>query len=192
MLLQAVIRCVEAPIVLIRARGVQGGAEREQTLAQGREIITALGRHKVDPRFIRINPGKKSNYHYVLWYEEERTILINHEEYDYHWPHIAAKELPRWVYFSSISKNAMDYHDDIADWLDENPTVHLAFQPGTFQMRAGVKRMKRMYQNASILLLNREEAAYVGGGDSTVKDLRTIDCSIGNINGCYSTINNFA
>lgn len=133
--------------------------------AQGREIITALGRSKVDTRFIRINPGKKSNYHYVLWYEEERTILINHEEYSYHWPHIAAKEMPRWVYFSSISENALEYHDDIADWLDEHPNVHLAFQPGTFQMKAGVKRMKRMYQNASILLLNREEAAFVGGGD---------------------------
>ncbi len=25
--------------------------------------------------------AKKSNYHYVLWYKEERTILIKHEEY---------------------------------------------------------------------------------------------------------------
>jgi ribokinase len=133
--------------------------------AQGREIITSLGRKDVDPRFIRINPGKKSNYHYVLWYEEERTILINHEEYDYHWPHITAKEMPRWVYFSSISKNALDYHDDVSDWLDENPGVHLAFQPGTFQMKAGVKRLKRIYERSSILLLNREEAALVGGGD---------------------------
>ncbi len=133
--------------------------------AQGREIITTLGRHKVDTRFVRINSGKKSNYHYVLWYEEERTILINHENYNYHWPHIAAKEMPRWIYFSSISENALEYHDDIADWLDEHPNVHLAFQPGTFQMKAGTKRMKRMYQNASILLLNREEAAFVGGGD---------------------------
>lgn len=132
--------------------------------AQGREIITALGKNKVDPRFIRVNPGKHSNYHYVLWYKEERTILINHEEYDYHWPHLSKKEMPRWVYFSSISKNAMDYHDDIADWLEENPAIHLAFQPGTFQMEAGTKRLKRIYERASVLVLNREEAALVGGG----------------------------
>jgi sugar/nucleoside kinase (ribokinase family) len=133
--------------------------------AQGREIITSLGKNKVDPRFIRINPDKHSNYHYVLWYGEERTILINHEEYDYHWPHVARREVPRWVYFSSISKNALDYHDDLADWLDENPAVHLAFQPGTFQMAAGTQRLKRIYQRSSILLVNREEAAKVGGGD---------------------------
>jgi sugar/nucleoside kinase (ribokinase family) len=140
--------------------------------AQGREIVTSLGRSKVDPRFIRINPGKKSNYHYVLWYKEERTILINHEKYDYHWPHLSKKEVPRWIYFSSISENALDYHDDIADWLDENPTVHLAFQPGTFQMKAGAHRLKRLYERASILLLNREEAALVGGGN--VEDMHDL------------------
>lgn len=132
--------------------------------SQGRDIILSLDHADVDTRFIRINPGKMSNYHYVLWYKEERTILIKHEEYRYHWPHFSQKETPRWVYFSSISKNALDYHDDVADWLEENPNVHLAFQPGTFQMAAGTQRLKRIYQRSSILLLNREEAVKVGGG----------------------------
>lgn len=132
--------------------------------AQGREIIAAHDKHDVDTRFIRINHGKKSNYHFVLWYKEERTILIKHEEYDYHWPHFHANEIPRWIYFSSISKNALDYHDDIADWLEDNPDVHLALQPGTFQMEAGVERLKRIYARSSILLLNREEAVNVSGG----------------------------
>src|SRR5262249_15723957 len=47
----------------------------------GREIIHALGENKVDTRFVCINPGKISNYHFVLWYKEERTFLIKHEEY---------------------------------------------------------------------------------------------------------------
>lgn len=131
---------------------------------EGRDIIAALAKNKVDTRFVRVNPGKKSNYHYVLWYKEERTILIKHEEYDYHWPHLRPAEIPRWVYFSSISKGALDYHDDVADWLEANPDVHLAFQPGTFQMEAGAERLKRIYQRAAILILNREEAVTVGGG----------------------------
>lgn len=133
--------------------------------AQGREIITKLDQLGVETDFVRVNQRKMSNYNYVLWYKEERTILIKHEEYDYRWPRFHTKDVPRWVYFSSISKNALDYHDDVADWLDENPTVHLAFQPGTFQMAAGTKRLKRIYNRASILLLNREEAVKVGGGD---------------------------
>lgn len=132
---------------------------------EGRAMIRALGKNKVDIRFVRINPGKKSNYHYVLWYKEERTILIKHEEYKYRWPHIDEDEIPRWMYFSSISKLAIPYHDKVADWLDGHPDVHLAFQPGTFQMEAGAPRLKRIYQRSSILILNREEAVTVGGGN---------------------------
>jgi sugar/nucleoside kinase (ribokinase family) len=138
----------------------------------GIEIIHALHKNKVDTRFIRVNPGKLSNYHYVLWYKEERTILIKHEVYDYHWPHIIPKELPKWIYFSSVSKDTMEYHDQIADWLAVHPDVKLAFQPGTFQMEAGVERLKRLYRRTEVLLLNREEAALVSGGDhNNVHDL---------------------
>jgi len=131
----------------------------------GRDMIKALDKQKVDSRFVRINPGKKSNYHYVLWYKDERTILIKHEEYDYHWPHLRPAETPKWVYFSSISEHAIEYHDQVADWLDANPDVKLAFQPGTFQMAAGTDRLKRIYERSELLVLNREEAASVGGGN---------------------------
>lgn len=133
--------------------------------AYGREIIASLDKNDVDTRFVRVNTGKASNYHFVLWYKEERTILVKHEDYDYHWPHLSKKEIPRWVYFSSIGEGALDYHDDIADWLDDNPGVHLAFQPGTFQMKAGAKRLGRIYKRTAVLILNREEAALVGGGN---------------------------
>lgn len=130
----------------------------------GRDMITALHKNGVDTRFVRINPDKKSNYHFVLWYKDERTILIKHEEYDYHWPHLRPNETPRWMYFSSISQHAIPYHDQVADWLDENADVKLAFQPGTFQMEAGAERLKRIYQKTEVLILNREEAVTVGGG----------------------------
>jgi ribokinase len=138
----------------------------------GIDIIRALHKNKVDSRYVRVNPDKISNYHYVLWYKEERTILIKHEVYDYHWPHLKPKETPKWVYLSSVSKNAIDYHDDIADWLEDNPDVKLAFQPGTFQMEAGVERLKRIYARTEVLVLNREEATLVSGGDhANVHDL---------------------
>lgn len=133
--------------------------------SQGRDMINALHKSGVDTRFVRINPGKQSNYHYVLWYGDERTILIKHEEYDYHWPKFKPSEIPKWVYFSSISENALPYHDDIAEWLEENPDVKLAFQPGTFQLKAGVERLKRLYARTEVLVLNREEAVLVTGGD---------------------------
>ncbi len=74
-------------------------------------MIHQLQSEAVDHRFVKVNPDKKSNYHYVLWYKEERTILIKHEEYDYHWPDLRPDEVPRWLYFSSISEKALPYHD---------------------------------------------------------------------------------
>jgi sugar/nucleoside kinase (ribokinase family) len=131
----------------------------------GRDIIRSLHDKGVDSRFVIVNPNKLTNYHYVLWYKEERTILIKHEEYDYHWPRFRDIDIPEWVYFSSISKNALDrYHDLVADWLEANPEVKLAFQPGTFQMEAGIERLKHLYQRTEILILNREEAVMVSGG----------------------------
>jgi ribokinase len=132
----------------------------------GRDIINKLKQEGVDTRFVHINKHKQSNYHYVLWYKEERTILIKHEEYDYNWPRFRASDLPKWVYFSSISKNALDtYHDEIIDWLKENPEVKMAFQPGTYQMEAGVERLKELYQHTEVVVLNREEAVQVSGGN---------------------------
>ncbi len=130
----------------------------------GREILTALRGADVDSRFVHINPRKVSNYHYVLWYKEERTILIKHEEYDYRWPRFRSIDIPKWVYFSSISQHALKYHDQLADWLDENPDVKLAFQPGTFQIEAGVHRLKRIYARAELLAVNREEATTISRG----------------------------
>jgi ribokinase len=131
----------------------------------GRDMIAALGKEGIDHRFVRVNPDQKSNYHYVLWYKEERTILIKHEEYDYHWPHLRPTEVPRWVYFSSISEHAIPYHDQVADWLEDNPEVKMAFQPGTFQMEAGTERLARIYAQTEVLILNREEAVFVSGGN---------------------------
>lgn len=131
---------------------------------EGRAIIHQLSSEDVDHRFVHINPKKQSNIHYVLWYKEERTILIKHEEYDYHWPHFRPNEMPKWVYFSSISEHALSYTDEIADWLEQHPDVKLAFQPGTFQMNTGVERLKRIYARTEIVMLNREEAVFVTGG----------------------------
>jgi len=133
--------------------------------AWGRDIINALHGRDVDTRFVHVNQHKVSNYHYVLWYKDERTILIKHEEYDYHWPRFRANDIPKWVYFSSISKNALNYHDEIVEWLKEHPDVKLAFQPGTFQIEAGTERLKELYQRTEVVVLNREEAVIVTGGN---------------------------
>jgi|SRR5579862_480076 len=131
----------------------------------GRDIISSLEDKEVDSRFVHINKAKVSNYHYVLWYKDDRTILIKHEEYDYRWPSFRVIDIPQWIYFSSISEHAMEYHDEIAAWLESHPTVKLAFQPGTFQIEAGTTRLKKIYEQSAVLAVNREEATMISRGD---------------------------
>lgn len=133
--------------------------------SEGRNIIESLHKNKIDTRFVRINHDDKTNLHFILVHEGERTILVKHEQYDYHWPHLSGKEIPRWIYFSSLAENALEYHDQLAEWLEKHPTVRLAFQPGTYQMKAGAHRLKKLYQRTEVLILNREEAVLVGGGN---------------------------
>ncbi len=131
----------------------------------GRKVIAALKDQHVDSRFVHLNPGKRTSYHYILWYKEDRTILIRHELYDYHWPRFRHVDIPKWIYLSSVAKNSLDYHDQIIDWLDHLPDVKLAFQPGTYQMQFGAERLQRIYRRSEVVVLNREEAVIVTGGD---------------------------
>ncbi|MBI2588719.1 carbohydrate kinase family protein [Candidatus Saccharibacteria bacterium] len=131
----------------------------------GRDILAALHKADVDTRFVHINHGQKSNYHYVLWYKEDRTILIKHEEYAYHWPRFRIIDIPKWIYFSSVSQHTEQYHDQLVAWLERHPPIKLAFQPGTFQIKAGPTRLKKIYQRSEILAVNREEATTISGGN---------------------------
>lgn len=163
--IKAVGNAANASVAFARLGLKSGFATNVGGDPQGRDMIEELHKNNVDTRLVRINPGKKSNYHFGLWYKDERTLLIKHEEYDYHWAHLRPTEVPRWIYFSSISEHALGYHDEIADWLHAQPNVKLAFQPGTFQMKVGAERLQHIYQRTEVLILNREEAVAVGGGN---------------------------
>ena len=131
----------------------------------GKEMLGNMHQNNVDSRFIRINPHFKSNIHYVLRYKVERTILIKHEPYEYRWPYLRPSDMPKWIYLSSVSQHAKDYYDQLADWLESNPNVKLAFQPGTYQLEAGVQRLSRIYARSEVVIVNREEAVQITGGN---------------------------
>jgi sugar/nucleoside kinase (ribokinase family) len=114
---------------------------------------------------VRFDPTQPSNRNFVLWFGQDRTILVRHELYDYHWPHLSAREVPRWIYLSSVGSDAAQYYDQIVAWLDSEPSVRFIFQPGTFQIAQGTDAMRGLYRRADAVICNREEAVEIGGGD---------------------------
>lgn len=127
----------------------------------GQECIAALMREKVDTTFVQVQEGKKTNYHYVLWFEDNRTILVKHEAFDYSVPPIP--EGPGWLYLSSLGENSLPYHHAWVDALKRWPQTKLAFQPGTYQMKFGTKDLADIYQRADIVFCNKEEAERILG-----------------------------
>lgn len=124
----------------------------------GKECIKELERNNVDTSLMQIESGKKTNYHYVLWYDVERTILVKHEHFSYN---LANFSKPKWIYLSSLGQNTLQYHKQIESYLMENPDVKLAFQPGTFQMRFGKEALSNIYKRTEIFFCNVEEAMFI-------------------------------
>ena len=121
----------------------------------GEETIVALKKENVNAEFIAVNSGKKTNYHYVLWYGDDRTILIKHQEFDYRLPYF---DDPKWVYFSSMGENSLPFHEIFGRYMSEHPNVKLAFQPGTYQIKFGRKKLADIYKRAEVFISNKEEA----------------------------------
>jgi sugar/nucleoside kinase (ribokinase family) len=123
----------------------------------GKECIDELNKRGVISDFVTVESGKKTNYHYVLSFNAERTILIKHEDFTYDLKKQIGDTIPKWVYFSSVGENSIQYHHDIATWIKEN-NIKLAFQPGTFQISLGAEKLKDIYQATEIFFCNVEEA----------------------------------
>ena len=128
---------------------------------EGEDCLNALKEEGVSTEFVTKHEDHVTNYHYVLWYEDERTILVKHQDYPYSFPELSTP--PKWIYLSSLSENSLPYHDAIAEYVKANPEVKLTFQPGTFQMSLGYERLQEIYKLSELFFCNVEEAKEIIG-----------------------------
>ncbi|MFA5791888.1 MAG: carbohydrate kinase family protein [Candidatus Paceibacterota bacterium] len=129
----------------------------------GEDCLNSLKNNKVITDYITIEKDKKTNYHYVLWYDFDRTILIKHTDFTYKFPNI---ENVKWMYLSSIGEQSLPYHLEILNYLKNHPETKLAFQPGTFQIKFGTEKLKEIYARTEIFFSNLEEAEKILGIES--------------------------
>ncbi|MBI4120678.1 MAG: carbohydrate kinase family protein [Parcubacteria group bacterium] len=124
----------------------------------GKTQLAQLKKEGVATDFVKIHKGAESNYHFVLWYEEERTILVRHHKWPYEMPDIG---VPKWMYLSSLGEHSIPFHHAIADYIKAHPRIKLTFQPGTFQIRLGYETLKDVYTQTELFFCNREEAKLI-------------------------------
>lgn len=137
--------------------------------ANGQRCIDDLNARGIDTSLIAKDAGFKTNYHYVLQYGPERTILVNHQHYPYKLPAFEAP--PKWFYLTSLPLETLDYQLEIARYAKANG-VKMAFQPGTFQIKLGVEKLKEVYEATEVFFCNKEEAQTILG--STEQDVKKL------------------
>ncbi|OHA26553.1 MAG: hypothetical protein A3H57_01640 [Candidatus Taylorbacteria bacterium RIFCSPLOWO2_02_FULL_43_11] len=133
----------------------------------GEECRAQLEKEHVNQTWVSSHEKLPTNHHFVLWYEDERTILVNHAAFPYKFPD--APE-PRWMYVSSLGPDSQKYHQEIAAYLEAHPSVKLAFQPGTFQINFGMETMKKFYSRAEVIVANLNEAEKILKTKLVVRD----------------------
>lgn len=128
----------------------------------GRDLLTSFRSEGVDTQLVHVDAPSDTNRNFVLWYGSDATILVRHQLFNYHWPALRPSDVPAWIYLTSIGPNGLEYEDQIAEWLEANPTVRLAFRPGTAQLEAGAERLGRLLRRCEILIVNE-----LGGAELT-------------------------
>ncbi len=125
----------------------------------GDECLAQLTKENISIDYIRQEEGKKTNYHYVLWKDDDRTILIKHEQFTPVIPDIGS---PKWLYLSSLGAHTLAFHHELIEYVKSHPDIKLAFQPGTFQLGFGTE-IAELYKVTEVVCMNKEEAEQLLG-----------------------------
>lgn len=126
----------------------------------GQSCLAVLNKEGVFDNYVKINKNKPTSKHYILWYKDDRTILVKHENYKYEM--LPLEEFfqinPSYVYLSSLGQGSEEYLDNILDYLNDNTNIKLIFSPGTFQIRLGYNNLSNIYKRTDIFICNFDEA----------------------------------
>ena len=146
----------------------------------GNLIIEKLKSEGVGMDYVVRQPGTVSNYSTVINYSGERTIFVFHAPRTYDFP----REIPApsWVYLTSMGESFLPFYQKVVEWLTANPNTKLAFNPGSYQMRAKKEDLIPVLKRTYVIFVNREEAGKLTGADTSAgkeKDLLKALSSLG-------------
>jgi len=136
----------------------------------GEKILASFIREGIDTKYVGVHEGLATNHYYVLWYESERTILTQHQDFPFALP--SDLVAPKWVYLSSAGQHAEGLYQTLTTWLEEHLETKLAFQPGTLQIVMGTEKLRDLYTHTELVACNKEEAERILKlGETDIKEL---------------------
>ncbi len=135
----------------------------------GQQIVDKLRNENVDMDYVIQQKSTMSNFSTVVNYSGERTIFVYHAPRSYEFP-VNLPKVP-WAYLTSMGESFQPFYKHVIDWLGKNPDIKLAFNPGSYQLRAGVDAISDTLKRTHMIFVNRQEAETLTDfGDSRDKD----------------------
>lgn len=125
----------------------------------GEHILKTLKKEKVSDDYITLDKTKETNSSFVINFKGERTIFVYHAPRKYALPKLASTE---WIYYTSLGPEHLRLNGQIVSHVKKHK-IKLAYNPGTFQLRAGSKNMEEILKICEIIFINKEEAARIVG-----------------------------
>ena len=125
--------------------------------SNGEKFITEFNKLGIDTSFCVRNVNRPTNVHAIIVFKGERTIFSYHERFEYT---IKEWEAPTWIYYSSLPENFESFQSELVKYLKENGNVLLAFNPGTYHLKAGLEKIKNILELTDVLfefLLNSQK-----------------------------------
>ncbi len=120
---------------------------------QGELIYRSMRDNKVNTRYFMRKKGQKTNYSVVLYYKGDRTILVHHEKRDYKFPKLGKA---KFIYLTSMAEGSEKIFNPLLKYLRKNKSK-MGFNPGSHQLRLGLKKIKLMLKASEVVFLNVEE-----------------------------------
>ncbi len=129
---------------------------------QGDLIKNALVSKGVLADYIVESSDKSSNLSVVLTFQGERTIFVYHQNWDYKLP--VDMTPSGWLYLTSMAETftKSNLMEEVCRYVDKTGSK-LVFAPGTYQLKADIKKYPRVLERCEILIVNLEEARKILG-----------------------------
>lgn len=134
--------------------------------ADGEELLKELKKEKVDGKFFQAHDDDRTAYSVILVHPSaERTIL----SYKGEGQHFGASKIPfnkiktKWLFLDSLGGH-YDLLEKAVNWAKEKG-VKIAANPGGKELAHGLEKLKLLFENSEIVIMNQEEAGRISGID---------------------------
>lgn len=150
--------------------------------AAGRDILDELKARNTSTRFVKKIKKGQTGYSVLLTTDDgERSVLVHRGvSGEFSGNDFPKQAKTRWLYVSSLAGN-VSLMNEISRWAKTHK-VSIAYNPGSPELKRGLKAFATILRNVEVLIMNIEEAQLLT--ETKTRDVKKLATLIG----CKSTL----